>query len=344
MEVGEVTNLGDFGRKYTLVTHNPVGDRATYKFKGSYDDGALQLQMARVPDDAGQEVIVTALDSDDKYNFKVELDDNPGGTGSAPTTFKFKGLVMSYTANVGSVNNIVQSMVELQISGVDRRDAGRSRLRVKRKRPGGAARKRGPAAPSPMRKHEFWRPQPLWPGATAFVLGGGPSLRDVDLTRLKGGAAKVCAVNEASKHAPWADLLYFSDKSWYQKNCGFVRDTFNGLRVTVSRAAKIETDALHRIEVDLKLPGLHGDGQGPAGPATAGRRRSRSPPRSAPPGSSSLASTCGSTPGARISTTPTTNPSARTSTATSSCPPSTAGPPRRSARASSSSTRPRAAR
>ena len=32
--IGEITDVGTFGKDYTLVSHNPVGDRKTYKFKG----------------------------------------------------------------------------------------------------------------------------------------------------------------------------------------------------------------------------------------------------------------------------------------------------------------------
>ena len=32
--VGEITDLGEFGREYALVTHMPVGSRGTQKFKG----------------------------------------------------------------------------------------------------------------------------------------------------------------------------------------------------------------------------------------------------------------------------------------------------------------------
>jgi len=36
--IGEVTDLGEFGREYSAVTHNPLGDRRTVKRKGSYND------------------------------------------------------------------------------------------------------------------------------------------------------------------------------------------------------------------------------------------------------------------------------------------------------------------
>ena len=116
-EVGEITNFGDFGRVYNLVTHNPVGNRKTFKKKGSYNDGSLQLTVARDPSDAGQAIITTALDSDSAYGFKITLNDASEGSPSAPTTFYFNGLVMSYPVTLGSVDSVVQANITIEIDG-----------------------------------------------------------------------------------------------------------------------------------------------------------------------------------------------------------------------------------
>lgn len=106
-EVGEVTNMGAFGKTYNLVTHNPLGDRKTVKRKGSYNEGELALQMARVPSDAGQTILTAGLVSDSSYSFKVVLQDL--------TTLYFSAQIMSYTTNVGSVDQITQADVSVQI-------------------------------------------------------------------------------------------------------------------------------------------------------------------------------------------------------------------------------------
>ena len=46
-EVGEIVDIGEWGREYNLVTHNPIGDRRTVKLKGSYNDGQIALQLGR---------------------------------------------------------------------------------------------------------------------------------------------------------------------------------------------------------------------------------------------------------------------------------------------------------
>lgn len=117
VEVGEIVDFGEFGKQFNLVTHNPVGDRATYKFKGSYNNGSLAMQLGQDPTDAGQEDVLAALETDYEYNFKVELNDAPDVSGATNTIFTFKGIVMSYTTQIGSVDSIVGSACTIEISG-----------------------------------------------------------------------------------------------------------------------------------------------------------------------------------------------------------------------------------
>lgn len=106
--IGEVTDLGEFGREYSAVTHNPLGDRRTVKRKGSYNDGTVAMTVARVPGDGGQTLLTTGLDSDDSYSFEVVLQDG--------TTLYFEAQIMSYTTNVGSVDQITTASVSLEIT------------------------------------------------------------------------------------------------------------------------------------------------------------------------------------------------------------------------------------
>lgn len=106
-EIGEITDLGEFGRQYNLVTHNPLNDRRTVKRKGSYNDGTINAQMARVPADAGQAILKTAVDSDDSYSIKVTLQNGD--------VFYTTAQIMSYTVNVGSVDQITGATVAMEI-------------------------------------------------------------------------------------------------------------------------------------------------------------------------------------------------------------------------------------
>jgi hypothetical protein len=105
--IGEITDAGEFGKEYNLVTHNPLADRKTYKRKGSYNNGSMTLQMGRVPDDAGQVLLLAAQDSDDSYSFKITLQDG--------TVNYFTGQVMSYRTSIGSVDTITSASVTVEV-------------------------------------------------------------------------------------------------------------------------------------------------------------------------------------------------------------------------------------
>ena len=80
-----------------------------------------------------------------------------------------------------------------------------------------------------MPKEPLWRVPKLWPGEECFILGGGPSLGQIDIERLRG--RRVIAVNQAFKLAPWIDVLFFGDCRWLSQYGQTLID-FAGLRVT----------------------------------------------------------------------------------------------------------------
>lgn len=53
----------------------------------------------------------------------------------------------------------------------------------------------------------------LWPGETCVCIGGGPSLTAADVNAVR-GLARVIAINDAYRLAPWADVLYACDRKW----------------------------------------------------------------------------------------------------------------------------------
>lgn len=116
-EVGDVVSFGEFGASYEEILHQPVSDGQTYKFKGTVNYGSLTLGLGRAPADAGQAILITALSSYSAYDFKVALNDDPGGTGSKPTRMFFQGRVMSYTTAIPSSNSIVGSTCNVSING-----------------------------------------------------------------------------------------------------------------------------------------------------------------------------------------------------------------------------------
>jgi hypothetical protein len=117
-EVGDVVSFGEFGASFEEITHQPVSDGNTYKFKGTRNDGSLALNLGRAPADAGQTILITALDSYSDYDFRVELNDAPNElTGNKGTRMFFAGKVMSYTTAIPSSNSIVGSTCNISING-----------------------------------------------------------------------------------------------------------------------------------------------------------------------------------------------------------------------------------
>ena len=106
-EIGEVSDLGEFGREYNIVKFNPLKDRRTVKRKGSFDDGTVQVQLAKAAKDAGQILLKSAVNSDASHSVKIVLQDG--------TTFYFTAQVSSSTVNVGNVDQITSSTFKLEI-------------------------------------------------------------------------------------------------------------------------------------------------------------------------------------------------------------------------------------
>ena len=106
--IGEVTDIGEFGKEFNLVTHTPVAGRQVQKLKGSYNNGAITLQMAR--DQAAgsnQDKLKTGLASDASYAFKVTLQDG--------TKMYFTGKIMSYKTQVGSVDQVTGASTAIEL-------------------------------------------------------------------------------------------------------------------------------------------------------------------------------------------------------------------------------------
>lgn len=106
--VGEVTDLGEFGREFALVTHIPLASRGTVKKKSSFNEGSISLQLGLDTDDAGQIMIKTANLSDNDYSFKV--------TTQNGDLYNMQAQVMSWKVGIGGVDQITAATVSLEIT------------------------------------------------------------------------------------------------------------------------------------------------------------------------------------------------------------------------------------
>ncbi len=92
----------------------------------------------------------------------------------------------------------------------------------------------------------------VWPGETIVCLAGGASLTqaDVDFCR---GRARVIAINDAYRLAPWADVFYACDTKWWAVHGAQVMP-LAGLKLTYSEEAA-ERFGIARVP-GRRAPGL----------------------------------------------------------------------------------------
>lgn len=106
--------------------------------------------------------------------------------------------------------------------------------------------------------------QPEFLGETVFIVGGGPSLKNFDFSQLKG--KRVIAINRAFEFVPFADYLYWSDISFYEKYKEGIHD-FKGKKVT-NKSYPIRNDIINlensgKLGLDLNPNSIkHGGNSG----------------------------------------------------------------------------------
>lgn len=104
--VGQVTDWTAGGQVYNVVTSNPIAQRSTDKYKGTYNNGADTITVNRDDDDAGQVIIQAALTDDADYAFEVTYQDG--------TIDYFTGKVVSFDTVAGGADSIVQKTIQLE--------------------------------------------------------------------------------------------------------------------------------------------------------------------------------------------------------------------------------------
>lgn len=104
--VGQVTDWTPGGQVYNVVTSNPIAQRSTDKYKGTFNNGADSITVNRDDDDAGQVLVLAALEADTDYSFEVTYQDG--------TIDYFTGKVVSFDTVAGGADSIVQRTISLE--------------------------------------------------------------------------------------------------------------------------------------------------------------------------------------------------------------------------------------
>lgn len=97
--------------------------------------------------------------------------------------------------------------------------------------PAGQGAAEGAARPDAGMKPEWY---PDWNGETCVIVASGPSAQEVPIDVAIGGA-RFMAINTSWRLAPWADILFACDASWWDhaKGC----PEFAGIKLTIDKAA-----------------------------------------------------------------------------------------------------------
>jgi hypothetical protein len=107
-DVGEITDMGEYGRVYAIVSTIPLAERRTQKYKGSYDEGSMTLVFNIDEADSGQDDLRTNLDVDADAYFAVTHQDG--------TVDFFSGLVTSASKAVGAADQMYTSNATIEIN------------------------------------------------------------------------------------------------------------------------------------------------------------------------------------------------------------------------------------
>lgn len=93
VQVKGVGSHGETGTNTNIVSYDTWDTEFVQKAKGTSNAGDPEVELARIPADAGQIIMRTAGDHFNKnnYAFKIELNDAP--SGGTPTTIFNRGMV-----------------------------------------------------------------------------------------------------------------------------------------------------------------------------------------------------------------------------------------------------------
>jgi len=84
--------------------------------------------------------------------------------------------------------------------------------------------------------NQYWDIPVEWPGATAFIVASGHSIRSIDPELLRG--QHIIAINTSYRAVPFAEYLIFSDSRWWQHHRHELQTAFPGRIVSCSQSER----------------------------------------------------------------------------------------------------------
>lgn len=104
--VGEVTNIGDYGKVWNTAEHQALAKKYPDRYKSTYDNPAITLQAAYAPGDVGQVIVKAAVESTNAYSFKIAYPDGE--------IEYFEALVLAAPVTPGASGDIIGANIQLQ--------------------------------------------------------------------------------------------------------------------------------------------------------------------------------------------------------------------------------------
>lgn len=94
VQVGGVGSVGETGDNTNMLSYDTWDDAVVQKAKGMTNAGDPEIEVARDPDDAGQDILRTAAGTNLYYAFKIEGTDQPDANPASTPTIRYnRGLV-----------------------------------------------------------------------------------------------------------------------------------------------------------------------------------------------------------------------------------------------------------
>jgi hypothetical protein len=107
VEIGEITDVGEFGREYKVASYTPLKTGGTRKLKGGFDEGQLTAQLALDSVDAGQVLAKAALAATGNYSFVI--------TSQGLDKHYFQAKTMSFKAAGVNADGVSMGSIALEI-------------------------------------------------------------------------------------------------------------------------------------------------------------------------------------------------------------------------------------
>lgn len=111
--VGQIESFGNYGVRANTSTFTAIADAVVQKFKGSKDYGNASFVMGYLPSDAGQDIIETAVESQNRYSVKITY---PLGAGEATNEIHYLDVLVTMREfSGGSVDEVRKLSVDFAI-------------------------------------------------------------------------------------------------------------------------------------------------------------------------------------------------------------------------------------